>query len=68
MRCEQCGRAIRNAEMWQLSGTRNVPAARSMLTLCRDCRQASPPPSASRGARQALEEAEAIIRRNQRPA
>ncbi len=38
MRCEGCGRDIRNAEMWQLSGGRNAPSARTMRVLCRGCR------------------------------
>lgn len=38
MRCEECGRAIDNAEMWQLGGDRNAPASWSMRVMCWDCR------------------------------
>lgn len=38
MRCEQCGRPMKNAEMWQLSSTREAPTSRSMQQLCWDCR------------------------------
>ncbi|HEY7781910.1 MAG TPA: hypothetical protein VIC85_17095 [Ktedonobacterales bacterium] len=38
MRCDECGRPIQSAEMWQLAGTRNAPPARTMQILCRDCR------------------------------
>ena len=40
MRCDECGRPIQSAEMWQLAGTRNAPPSRSMQILCRDCRVA----------------------------
>jgi hypothetical protein len=41
MRCEQCGREIRNAEMWQLTDRNMTPTPRTMRTLCRQCRHAS---------------------------
>ena len=39
MRCDECGRPIMNAELWQLGGDPKAPTARSMRVLCRDCRQ-----------------------------
>ena len=39
MRCEQCGRPMENAEMWQLGGNPSAPGSRSMRYLCWDCRQ-----------------------------
>lgn len=39
MRCEICGRPIKNAEMWQLGGNRAAPTSRSMQQLCWDCRR-----------------------------
>jgi hypothetical protein len=38
MRCEECGRTILNTELWQLGSDPNAPTARSMRTLCWDCR------------------------------
>ncbi len=38
MRCEECGRMIENAEMWQLGGDRNAPTSRSMRQMCWECR------------------------------
>ena len=66
MRCEECGRVIRNAEMWYLSGGRDAPASRSMRTLCRDCRQQ---PASARTATVRLDivaEAERILAEYQR--
>jgi hypothetical protein len=39
MRCEQCGRALKNAQMWRLSGDQSAPMSRSMRLLCWDCRE-----------------------------
>ncbi len=39
MRCEECGRPIKNAELWQLAGDPHAPTSRSMKQLCWDCRQ-----------------------------
>ena len=30
MRCEECGRVLKNAHMWQLGGDINAPTSRSM--------------------------------------
>ena len=38
MRCENCGRPMKNAAMWKLGGDREAPTARSMQSLCWDCR------------------------------
>jgi hypothetical protein len=38
MRCENCGHPMKNAEMWKLGGDRDAPTARSMHSLCWDCR------------------------------
>ncbi len=37
MRCEECGRPIRNAQMWQLGGDPHAPHARSLRQLCWSC-------------------------------
>lgn len=39
MRCEQCGRVLKNAHMWRLSGDQNAPMSRSMHLLCWECRE-----------------------------
>ncbi len=38
MRCEQCGQPMTNAAMWRLGGDREAPTARSMQSLCWECR------------------------------
>lgn len=49
MRCEQCGRALKNAHMWQLGGDLNAPASRSMRQLCWECRERAAAPESGRG-------------------
>jgi hypothetical protein len=66
MRCEECGRVMHNAEMWQLAGDRNAPSARSLKNLCRNCRQASSP-LAARLAHKVLEQANEVVRQHSRP-
>lgn len=39
MRCEECGRVLKNAQMWQLGGDSSAPASRSMRQLCWECRE-----------------------------
>ena len=39
MRCEECGRVLKNAQMWQLGGSTNAPTSRSMRQLCWECRE-----------------------------
>jgi hypothetical protein len=65
MRCEDCGRAIRNAEMWQLAGGRDVPSSRSMRTLCRQCREAATTATKATTAHYVQRQAEEIVRRYQ---
>ncbi len=48
MRCEHCGRAIRNAEMWSLASDRDAPSSLSMRTLCRTCRHSPTARAAAR--------------------
>jgi hypothetical protein len=62
MRCQECGRAIRNAEMWRLAGDRNAPSARSMQTLCTSCRQLPARGSISQSADVVLDQAHEIVR------
>ncbi len=64
MRCEQCGRVLKNAHMWQLGGDLNAPASRSMRQLCWECREraAAPEPERGEGSNSILEEAYAIVR------
>ncbi|HEX6800157.1 MAG TPA: hypothetical protein VF116_20765 [Ktedonobacterales bacterium] len=38
MRCENCGREIDNAQLWQLGADPKAPSAWSMRVLCWDCR------------------------------
>jgi len=65
MRCEECGRPIRNAEMWQLSGNRNAPSARSMRTMCWSCRESPPARSKNAIRRSILAQANEIVRQYQ---
>lgn len=64
MRCEQCGRVLKNAHMWQLGGDLNAPPSRSMRQLCWECREraATPEPQRSEGADAVLAEAYAIVK------
>jgi hypothetical protein len=39
MRCEKCGRDMKNAELWQLATDPKAPTSWSMQQLCWDCRQ-----------------------------
>ena len=47
MRCENCGREIDNAQLWQLGADPKAPSAWSMRVLCWDCRE-NPPGKATR--------------------
>lgn len=38
MRCDECGRPMKNAELWQLAGDPLAPTSSSMRHLCWDCR------------------------------
>ena len=46
MRCEECGRVLKNAHMWQLGGDINAPTSRSMRQLCWECRERASAPEA----------------------
>ncbi len=39
MRCEECGRPIKNAELWRLAADPHAPASRSMRQMCWECRE-----------------------------
>lgn len=39
MRCDECGRPMGNAELWQLAGDPHAPASSSMRHLCWECRE-----------------------------
>ena len=64
MRCEQCGRVLKNAHMWQLGGDLNAPASRSMRQLCWECREraAAPESERSQDSGSVLAEAYAIVK------
>ncbi|HEX8997178.1 MAG TPA: hypothetical protein VF812_14215 [Ktedonobacterales bacterium] len=47
MRCEECGRVMKNAQMWQLGGDIHAPTSRSMRQLCWECRERASAPSAT---------------------
>ncbi|GEM_PF-4214907 len=57
MRCEQCGRWMKSAELWRLANDPNAPTSRSMRQMCWDCRlnggRAERPASATTDGRQA---------------
>jgi hypothetical protein len=65
MRCEQCGRDIRNAEMWQLSDRNTTPTPRTMRTLCRQCREAPAERASSRKRGGILVDASEVVVRYQ---
>ncbi|MDE3230439.1 MAG: hypothetical protein KGO05_11200 [Chloroflexota bacterium] len=50
MRCEECGRVIKNAHMWQLGGDIHAPTSRSMRMLCWECRERASLPEDERAA------------------
>lgn len=45
MRCEECGRVLKNAQMWQLGGDAHAPTSRSMRQLCWECRERAAAPA-----------------------
>lgn len=65
MRCDECGRPMKNAELWQLAGDPHAPTSSSMRHLCWDCRNKAAK-SAGRDARPApasiLSQAAEIVR------
>ncbi len=38
MRCENCGRMMKSAELWRLATDPKAPTSRSMRQMCWDCR------------------------------
>lgn len=38
MRCENCGRVMKSAELWRLATDPKAPTSRSMRQMCWDCR------------------------------
>lgn len=61
MRCEECGRVLKNATMWQLGGNQNAPMSRSMRLLCWDCRENDARPSPQLEPNSILAQAYAIV-------
>lgn len=39
MRCEECGRPMKNAELWRLATDPHAPTSRSMRQMCWECRE-----------------------------
>lgn len=39
MRCEECGRPMKNAELWRLATDPHAPTSRSMRYMCWECRE-----------------------------
>lgn len=61
MRCEQCGRMLKNAHMWQLGGDHNAPMSRSMRQLCWDCRERATNPANERAEADSSERANSVL-------
>lgn len=62
MRCDECGRPMKNAELWQLAGDPKAPTSSSMRHLCWECRNTSAR-TAERGASgPVIQEAAEIVR------
>jgi hypothetical protein len=64
MRCDECGRPIKNAEMWQLAGDPQAPTSRSMQQLCWDCREKAEKASQRADSESALSVATEVARRH----
>lgn len=67
MRCEECGRVLKNAHMWQLGGDINAPTSRSMRQLCWECRERasapkSEPETSDNSADDVLAQADDVVR------
>jgi hypothetical protein len=64
MRCEECGRVLKNAQLWQLGGDSQAPTSRSMRQLCWECREraAAPQEPAHEPTASILDEAYDIVR------
>ncbi len=64
MRCEKCGRSMKNSEMWQLTSDPSAPASRSMRHLCWDCREETDTAEEDASTPTAVEEAAEVARRH----
>ena len=62
MRCEKCGRPMKNAQMWQLGANPNAPTSRSMRQLCWECREQAAQPVETGAMPSILAEAYDVIR------
>lgn len=62
MRCENCGRPMKNAELWQISGDPSAPTSSSMRHLCWDCRNKVAAGEASATDATAVAQASEIVR------
>ena len=65
MRCEECGRPMKNAELWRLATDPNAPPSRSMRQTCWECREqevtsAEPGTSGSRHRSPVVDEASEV--------
>lgn len=68
MRCEECGRPMKNAELWRLATDPNAPTSRSMRQMCWECRvqqgaPATPDESGSRYVAPVVAEASEVAAR-----
>ena len=62
MYCEECGRPMKNAELWQLAGDPRAPASSSMRTLCWECRDKAARQGHPGGDTAVIQEAEHVVR------
>ena len=65
MRCDECGRPMKNAELWQLAGDPNAPTSSSMRTLCWDCRDKAARQEPSSDGVSIMREASEIVRQHE---
>lgn len=68
MRCEECGRPMKNAELWRLAADSHAPTSRSMRQMCWECRtqrgvSATPDDSGSQYVSPAVAEASEVAAR-----
>lgn len=62
MRCENCGRPMKNAELWQLAGDPSAPTSSSMRHLCWDCRSKAATEAMAASDATVLAEATEVVR------
>lgn len=63
MRCEECGRPMKNAELWQLAGDPSAPTSSSMRHLCWECRSKAAAGASDTSNTPVIAEASEVIRR-----